>query len=254
VGCAMTKARDFFDSLDATRWGRSEMPAQESATRDWIARTGISGIAVELGCGAGALRRIMPRYVGIDLAMVALRVQEGRGVQSYMEQLPLRDGSIDLVWSWAAIEHVPEPEPVLHEIARVLRPGGVAILAPAWHCRTWAAEGLEFLPAHELTPLQRLRKRLVPLRSSPLWQGLFELPRRVSRELRARRGPFPFEFQRLQPNLERYVGTDSDAFTSMDPQAMILFFASRGWEILSHPTLRARMLARSEPVVVRKRA
>jgi SAM-dependent methyltransferase len=249
----MTKRpRDFFDSLDAARWGRAEMPQQERITREWIERTGAAGIAVELGCGAGALRHVMPRYVGIDLSMVALRIQNGRGAQADMEQLPFRDDSIDLIWSWAAIEHVPHPEVVLDEVVRVLRPGGVAILAPAWHCRTWAAEGLEFRPMHELTRSQRIRKRLVPLRSSPLWQGLFEMPKRVSRELRARRGPLPFEFSRLTPNLDQYLGTDSDAFTSMDPQAMVLFFATRGFEIVSHPTLRARMLARSEPVVVRK--
>ena len=60
-----------------------------------------------------------------------------------------------------------------------------------------------------------------------------------------------FTYKRLQPNLQKYVGTDCDAFTSMDPHAAILFFATRGWEILSHPG-RRRLLARAEAVVVRK--
>lgn len=249
----MTQGRAFFDSLDAARWGRAEMPRQEHVTREWIARSGAAGMTVELGCGAGALRHLTPRYAGLDLSMAALRIQNGRGVQADMESLPFRDASVDLIWSWAAIEHVPEPAAVLHEVVRVLRPGGVAILAPAWHCRPWAAEGLEFRPLHELTRMQRIRKRLIPLRTHFAWQALFEMPKRVSRELRARRGALAFEYTRLQPNLQSYLGTDSDAFTSMDPQAMVLFFATRGFEVLSHPTLRARMLARSEPVVVRKR-
>ena len=60
------------------------------------------------------------------------------------------------------------------------------------------------------------------------------------------------EYERLTPNLEEYVGTDCDAFTSMDPQAAALYFATRGWDVLSHPTFRDRMLARHSPVVVRK--
>lgn len=43
------------------------------------------------------------------------------------EDLPYEDGSFDLVYSVAALEHVPEPGPTVSEIARVLRPGGLAV-------------------------------------------------------------------------------------------------------------------------------
>jgi SAM-dependent methyltransferase len=244
--------RRFFDSADAARWGRGEMPEQGEITRTWIERANAHGRALELGCGMGSLADATSPYVGIDLAFVPLRQLQGRGVQAYMEKLPFRDGTFDLVFTWAALEHVPQPELVLPVIARVLRPGGVALLAPAWHCRPWAAEGLEFRPYSALTLGQRIRKALIPFRNAIWWRSLFELPRRLSRELRACRGPMPFEFHRLTPNLLEYVGTDCDAFTSMDPQAMALYFSTRGWEVLSHPTFRDRMLSRSEPVVVRK--
>lgn len=249
-------SRRFFDSNDPARWGRLEMPEQEQVTREWIGRAGISaGPSLELGCGMGALAGIAPSYVGIDLGFVPLLATQavaGRAVQADMEQLPFRDQSIAFLVSWAAIEHVPHPERVFEEIERVLRPGGTALLAPAWHCRPWAAEGLEFRPYRDLTPSQRVRKALIPWRNAVWWRALFEAPQRVARELAALVRVPRFTYRRLTPNLEQYIGTDCDAFTSMDPHAALLYFARRGWEVLSHPTARARLLVRHGEIVVRK--
>jgi SAM-dependent methyltransferase len=43
------------------------------------------------------------------------------------ERLPFSAGSFDLVYSVAALEHVPDPESTVAEIARVLVPGGLAV-------------------------------------------------------------------------------------------------------------------------------
>jgi SAM-dependent methyltransferase len=244
-------ARRFFDSTDPARWGRPEMPEQEGVTRDWIARAAVSGPSLELGCGRGSLAGVAPGYAGIDLAFTPLVSIDANCVQGDMEQLPFRDAVFGFAFTWAALEHVPHPERVLGELERVLKPGGVALLAPAWHCRPWAAEGLEFRPYDDLTLTQRIRKRLIPFRNNVLWRAVFELPHRISRELRRTRN---FEYGKLKPNLEEFVGTDCDAFSSMDPQSAALYFHVRGWEILSHPTLKTRMLARHEPVVIRKPA
>jgi len=246
---------DFYNTVDPARWGRSEMPGALQITSEWLALVEPGNdFIVELGCGLGALAGISPHSVSIDLSIpaLALAIDAGRRICADMEQLPLGNDSIGFLFSWAAIEHVPNPERVLAEVERVLRPGGVALLAPAWHCRPWAAEGLEFRRYQELTLSQRIRKALLPLRNAIWWRAIFELPRRVAREWRGRRGALPFEYRRLTPNLEQYAGTDSDAFTSMDPHAAILYFATRRWDVLSHSTFRARFASRSEPVVVRK--
>jgi ubiquinone/menaquinone biosynthesis C-methylase UbiE len=245
-------ARDFFDSADPARWGRDEMPEQERVTVDWLKRLSTDGPALELGCGRGKLSQVTERYVGLDLAFTPLRNTRGRGVQGDMEQLPFRDASIGFVFSWAAIEHVPHPERVLAEIERVLRPGGTALLAPAWHCRPWAAEGLEFRPYAVLSLGQRIRKSLIPFRNLILWRALFEVPRRIAREVAALIRKPAFTYHRLTPNLHEYVGTDCDAFTSMDPHAAILYFRGHGWSVPSHPFWMARMLVRHGAVVVQK--
>ena len=43
-------------------------------------------------------------------------------------RFPYADGSIDAVFAAQALEHTPEPERVLDEIARVLKPGGHAVI------------------------------------------------------------------------------------------------------------------------------
>lgn len=53
------------------------------------------------------------------------RIEHRSGVSS--EALPFADGTFDLVYSVAALEHVPDPAGTLAEIARVLAPGGLAI-------------------------------------------------------------------------------------------------------------------------------
>jgi SAM-dependent methyltransferase len=250
-------AREFYNRIDPARWGRELTPESWAVTRLWLdnAVPDREGPVLELGCGRGAMPGIAPRYIGLDLSFPALAAVDEPfpRIAADMEQLPVGTSSIELVVSFAAIEHVPHPERVLEEITRILRPGGVALLAPAWHCRPWAAEGLEFRGYDELTFTQRLRKRLIPFRNAVVWRALFEAPRRLMRELGAlRRRPMTFGYQRLTPNLNAYVGTDCDAFTSMDPHAAILFFASRGWEVLSHPGVWQRLASRAEPVVVRK--
>lgn len=252
----MTTPFAFYNADDPARWGRAEIPDAVLLTREWLARAGIpDGLIIELGCGRGALAAVSDAYAGVDLSLPALvsATHIGRRACADIQRLPVASQSVACIFSWAVLEHVPNPEQVLGEIERVLQPRGVALLAPAWHCRSWASEGLEFRGYEELTPQQRIRKALIPLRNTIVWRALFEIPRRLAREIRGHRGrPVPFDYIRLQPNLEKYLGTDSDAFVSMDPHAMALYFASRGWDVLSHPTRRARLTARHEPVVVRK--
>jgi len=249
--------RDFYAADDLDRHGRQEMPEQLAETKAWLERLGVPASArvVELGAGRGPLAGVHPGYVGLEYSLPSLRAFSTGAVrlQADMQVLPFRSGSIDCLFSWAALEHVPRPEEVLAEVLRVLKPGGVAILAPAWNCRPWAAKGLPIKSYAELSWADRARKASIPLRDHLLWRAAWAAPLRLWREWKASAGgPLPFDYQRLEPNLTEYVYTDCDAFTSMDPHAAILFFETRGWDVVSHPDRRARLLSRHEPVVVRK--
>ncbi|MEE1781684.1 methyltransferase domain-containing protein [Streptomyces sp. SP17BM10] len=100
---------------------------------------------VDLGCGAGptlqAVSRIAPEaaLIGLDRSPefllqtgAALKDHAGAAatiVADLRAPLPCTDGSVDVVLSYNTIECLPDPQAMLAEVARVLRPGGRAIIA-----------------------------------------------------------------------------------------------------------------------------
>jgi SAM-dependent methyltransferase len=68
------------------------------------------------------LKRAFGRYLTADLS--------GKGVDmaADLRALPFEDASVDLVFASHVLEHVDEDRKALSEIARVLRPGGLAVL------------------------------------------------------------------------------------------------------------------------------
>lgn len=84
---------------------------------------------LDLGCGVGhSFALLAPRAtVGVDLSAEALRGQERPTVVADMRALPFESQRFASVLSVHSLEHVPDPEPVLREVVRVLRPGGVAL-------------------------------------------------------------------------------------------------------------------------------
>ncbi|WP_259316892.1 methyltransferase domain-containing protein [Kitasatospora xanthocidica] len=100
---------------------------------------------VDLGCGAGptlrAVSKLAPEVslVGIDRseeslrrARIALTKHSGPTteiVADLSDPLPCADASADVVLSYNTIECLPDPHRLLLEVARVLRPGGRAIMA-----------------------------------------------------------------------------------------------------------------------------
>ena len=88
------------------------------------------GRVLDLGCGVGhSFGQLAPRQsVGLDLDAAALgrpgaRDRGGRHALAS----PSPTASFASVLSVQSIEHVPDPERVLAEVARVLEPGGVAV-------------------------------------------------------------------------------------------------------------------------------
>ena len=88
------------------------------------------GRIADIGCGIGhSYELLAPREtVGVDVDADVLAGQQRETVVSDMRRLPFADAEFDGVIAVHSIEHVPDPERALSEMARVLKPGACAVL------------------------------------------------------------------------------------------------------------------------------
>jgi len=98
--------------------------------------------ALEAGCGTGYLSHLMQKERGwpvvpMDISGDGLRYARKLGVERAVQadttRLPFADGAFDLVMSIDVLAHLPKPAELdaAHELARVLRRGGLLVVRTA---------------------------------------------------------------------------------------------------------------------------
>lgn len=104
------------------------------------------GLALDIGAAGGGNTRVMQargwQAVAADYSLTAVEVARSRGLSAFRadaRELPVRSGSCDLVAAFDVLEHVDEDYLVTAEIARVLRPGGTALIAVPCDMSLWSA-------------------------------------------------------------------------------------------------------------------
>ena len=165
------------------------------------------GRVLDLGCGVGHSYHLLePREtIGVDIDPGALEGQERETMVADMRELPFVDGEFESVLSVHSLEHVPDPERVLAEAARVLTPGGTAIFITP-NRLTFGREDEVIDPFHFLEFDQRQLARLCRtffdavevegIFGSPAYMEIFEGEREtLDRMLRFD----PLRFRRLVP-------------------------------------------------------
>jgi SAM-dependent methyltransferase len=116
---------------------------------DVLAQAGIpDGLGLDLGCGDGILTDILfqrmgrtPNLVGIDPDPLETAAAAKYDFYSRIHTcpgnaIPEADGIFDYVISNSVLEHIPDLEPVIAEVGRLLKPGGrffYTVPAPGFH-------------------------------------------------------------------------------------------------------------------------
>lgn len=218
---------------------------------------------VEIGASLGYNHPCHPNYLGIEYSSVAVDEARKRHGQDLniktgdVTSLDLESDSVDFLFTFATLEHVPEIGKALSEIQRVLKSGGRAYLSVAWNCRIWTVEKLECIPDAELSFIKLLEKKLIPLREHLLYRFTKALPLRLIDELKlALSNSYELRYKKLPVNfdlIEKYGHEpDDDAFINLDAHSAMCWYRAQGFKILSHPSFLKRILCRGEAILIQK--
>lgn len=250
--------RDFYDrQYSGTEYANREQAESHGMgcfVRDFVTAYHLQGRKVlEVGCGRGAFQDLAEDYTGTDLSAAVAKYLRKKFVACDAARMPFADRSFDAIWSIWVLEHTPDPEAVLNEMRRVVRPGGYFLLRPAWHCRWWACRGVNVRPWRELPWRYWPAKLVLPLLEARWFRGLTAVPRRLWLTLRARYSRRPrLWWKRLPGDFETFWGPDSDAVAYLDPVAVCLWFEGRGDRILSAPRGWRRLFLGAPALVIQR--
>jgi 2-polyprenyl-6-hydroxyphenyl methylase / 3-demethylubiquinone-9 3-methyltransferase len=135
----------FYDTLNDQWQGREDHPialllAENAVRTPWISSVIKSSFSnpchvLDIGCGGGHLTNPLAqeghKVVGIDLSEPSLAwakkqdvTESVRYLTADAKKLPMEEGSFDIVCAMDLLEHVDNPEEVIKEASRVLKPGG----------------------------------------------------------------------------------------------------------------------------------
>ncbi|MBE1533595.1 class I SAM-dependent methyltransferase [Actinomadura algeriensis] len=111
-----------------------------------LLRFSAPGAAVDVGAGAGAAARLLAEHgwhaTAIDLSPDAVALARAQGVEAYQgdaRYLQLPGEGFDLALALDVLEHVEDDGRAAAELARVLRPGGTALVSVAADMALWSA-------------------------------------------------------------------------------------------------------------------
>jgi ubiquinone/menaquinone biosynthesis C-methylase UbiE len=138
----LSMLRGMWSGVDRGGWGE-----KEARYADLFRRLGLQpgGVALEVGCGAGGASRLLARVVdgvrvvGVDPSRLAvaeaIRLTHVAALADRVSfeamdgrQLTYPDVAFDAVFATRVLVHAFDPEEILSEMLRVLRPGGRCLL------------------------------------------------------------------------------------------------------------------------------
>lgn len=254
------KYRSFYEDVDRqTTYSTTKSPEQHGGykrIKGFIETYGLEDKSVlEVGSSKGVYQDMVEGYVGLDIAE-SLRPNYRKPFFTVNEDgtYPFEDASFDAAWTWAVFEHIPDIDTALRELARVIKPGGHILFAPAWQCRSWAAEGYPVRPYSDFGWGGKLIKASIPLRNSLPWRIAKLIPKRLFRHflylLGHRMTALPTG--KLKPNYDIFWMSDSDAVHAIDPHDALLWFEANGFKCINHPLHLKALSVRTGPLILEK--
>jgi len=171
------ETRDFFDKI-APEWEKIRGSYYDESIKSKIFEMGIldkNYTVMDIGCGDGYISRAVARSVNnviaVDISREMLKSLEekakGSGIENIQtiesdgQDVPVEDGSIDIIFASMYLHHIEEPDIAVKEMRRLLKPGGMVFLADFHeHNNTELIEKMHDLwPGFKTETLKKLFKK-----------------------------------------------------------------------------------------------
>jgi ArsR family transcriptional regulator len=136
------KMRTFFDNV-AGRLGKDYVPGQSwKGVAEALLRLMPPMVIADLGAGEGGFSLLLAqrakKVIAVDTSAKMIEVARDQalrhGVKNVeyrlgdMEEIPIRDARVDLVFFSQSLHHALHPDRALNEASRILRPGGRIVI------------------------------------------------------------------------------------------------------------------------------
>ena len=100
----------------------------------------IKGKVLDIGCGQSPYKHLLnptaAEYIGLDTATASdFGYNEAKIIRFDGKHIPFEDNSIDYIVCTEVLEHVKDPQPLVDEAFRVLKPGGRGAVTIPWSAR-----------------------------------------------------------------------------------------------------------------------
>jgi len=257
----MNNYRNFYENIDRDgRYAPYNDPQEHSAyksLKQFVQEFDVfNKKCLEIGSAKGIFQNMVKDYTGLDLLTTLSKYyNKPYFIINNDGTYPFASNTFDAIWSLDVHEHIPDLNQALLELARVLKPGGIILIRPAWQVRPWAAAGYRVRPYSDFGIKGKMIKALIPLRDSIVWRSIFIFPKRLCRHLLFIMGRRYREMpcKKLEANYDQFWCSDSDACNSIDPHDAILWFESNGFQCLSHPMNINAFWVRSGPLIFKKK-
>lgn len=135
---SVRRDRNFLDAFLHDYWFAPPVALWRSIEAKALSEIDFPAPMLDFGCGDGMFTEAVfgkqPGVYGCDIATAELPSARASGVYTEGVEfadghaLPYETGAFGSVYSNSVVEHIPDPENVLPELARVLRPGGQLVL------------------------------------------------------------------------------------------------------------------------------
>jgi SAM-dependent methyltransferase len=129
----MTYGSSYFQEQAYNKKGRAIIDLHRKILKWAQLPEGSSKTALDIGAAYGytteLLRQLKYQAVGLDISSFACSRNVNPIIRGGSQNLPIRDGALDLVTCFDTVEHLAAPEQLIDETFRTLRPSGRLIMS-----------------------------------------------------------------------------------------------------------------------------